>query len=800
LALSYALQSHFDIRKALAVIAQAIKPNKRNALLWARLSELHLMSGNLNKAIHTALQANKYTDTLHQSLNNRTLGFAYLARIEISKAERAFNKAIGENDADPLSRLGLGLALIRKGDLQQGRRQLEFAASLDPNNALIRSYLGKAYYEENRNTLSATQFSMAKELDANDPTAYFYDALRKHSANRPIEALADLHKSIELNDNRAIYRSKLLLDQDFAARGASLARIYDDLGFNQAAKNIASESTRRSPADHSAHRFLSDVFAAKTRFASASASELLQAQLLQPINVNPVQPQATETNLNLPNLSEPSRLGFNEFSPLFVKEKARLTGFFESGSDKTFSDEIVLSGIYGNTSYSVGQFHYETDGFREGADIEHDLYNVFLQSQVSERVNIQLEYRKRETDQGDLRLNFDPNFIPSERRLLQKKTARLGLHIKTSSNSNFLVSGIKTEQDGDSSVTFPVGSVGSNINTEGSDYQTQYIFHSTNFSWIAGLGHYDVEVQTDIRQIFNGIEFPPNIDNTDVRQSSAYLYWNHELSDTISTTVGFSYEDLNEGLVDIDNQFYIPKFGLQWHPTSRLNFRFAAFKTLKRLQPANQTLEPSQIVGFNQFFDDFNASEARVYGLGVDLHQNSNIQWGYEYIKREIERPLTTANATSTEELDENSHRLYYYHNLTERLSLSSELEWDNFKSDTNNLKELETAALPLRLVYTHPSGWQTELGVSYLQQKLTEISSLTLELGQLKEDVTLFDVKIEYKLPKRKGVISLVANNIFNKVFLYQDLRFFSSDNFAAETRFLPTRAVTGRILFYFN
>jgi hypothetical protein len=47
--------------------------------------------------------------------------------------------------------------------------------------------------------------------------------------------LQDLQKSIELNDNRAVFRSRLLLDQDLAARSASLGRIYNDLGFQQLA-------------------------------------------------------------------------------------------------------------------------------------------------------------------------------------------------------------------------------------------------------------------------------------------------------------------------------------------------------------------------------------------------------------------------------------------------------------------------------------------------------------------------------------------------------------------------------------
>src|SRR5207249_2481398 len=66
-----------------------------------------------------------------------------------------------------------------------------------------------------------------------DSTPWFYDAIEKQTTNRPVEALHDIERALELNDNRAVYRSRLQLDRDLAARSASLARIYSDLGFQQ---------------------------------------------------------------------------------------------------------------------------------------------------------------------------------------------------------------------------------------------------------------------------------------------------------------------------------------------------------------------------------------------------------------------------------------------------------------------------------------------------------------------------------------------------------------------------------------
>jgi len=55
----------------------------------------------------------------------------------------------------------------------------------------------------------------------------FISAPRKTGRrNRFNEGVGDLEHSIELNDNRALFRSRLLLDEDLAVRSSSLARIY----------------------------------------------------------------------------------------------------------------------------------------------------------------------------------------------------------------------------------------------------------------------------------------------------------------------------------------------------------------------------------------------------------------------------------------------------------------------------------------------------------------------------------------------------------------------------------------------
>jgi Tfp pilus assembly protein PilF len=293
IALSYAQQARFDLEGARASLEKAVQLDPENALAWARLAELQASFGYLTQSVESAALDPNVSRT------QTVLGFANLTKVRTQQAKEAFEKAIKLDQADPLPRLGLGLAMIRRGDLEGGRAEIEIAASLDPNNSLIRSYLGKAFFEEKRTDLDGPEFKIAKELDPKDPTPFFYDAIRKQTINRPVEALRDFQKSIELNDNRAVFRSQLKLDSDEAARSSSLARIYSDLGFQELALVEGWKSVNTDPTNHSAHRFLADSYTARPRHEIARVSELLQSQLLQPINTTPIQPRLAESNLFL---------------------------------------------------------------------------------------------------------------------------------------------------------------------------------------------------------------------------------------------------------------------------------------------------------------------------------------------------------------------------------------------------------------------------------------------------------------------------------------------------------------------
>src|SRR5207245_2635181 len=187
-------------------------------------------------------------------------GFLLAAQNKTREAINWFNEAIAVDSALGNAWLGRGLCRIRQGDAIGGREDLLVAAALEPQRALLRGYLGKAYAEEGDHPRARKELELAEGLDKNDPTAWLYSALLNQQYNRINEAIRDLEHSEDLNDNRSVYRSSLLLDQDRAVRSANLAAIYRDAGMFDVSVREASRAVIYAYANYSAHLFLANRY------------------------------------------------------------------------------------------------------------------------------------------------------------------------------------------------------------------------------------------------------------------------------------------------------------------------------------------------------------------------------------------------------------------------------------------------------------------------------------------------------------------------------------------------------------
>ena len=654
----------------------------------------------------------------------------------------------------------------------------------------MRSYLGKAYFEEKRDPLSADQLALAKKLDPKDPTPWLYDAIRKQTENRPVEALKDLQKSIELNDNRAVYRSRLLLDEDLAIRGAALARIYDELNFDQRAIVESTKSLTINPTDHSAHRFLADSYAELPRHEIARASEQLQAQLLQPINIDPVQPQLSQTNLNIIAGAGPADITLNEFTPVFQSDGVRLdlSGF--AGTQGTLGDEVVLSGIFDRVSFSLGQFHFESDGFRTNNDVEHDIFDAFVQVAVTADFDAQFEYRRRRTEQGDLRLNFNPDdFFPFERRDIDEDIYRVGLHYEPDPRSDVIASFIYGD-GGERIDDIGFLSDGSDRSYDG---QARYIFDSERVNFTAGFGISDID--TDL-EIFVGIDVFPDVS---VQQHNAYTYADIELFDDFVVTGGVSYDGFEQGVFEVDR--FNPKAGVQWDIDDNFRLRLAYFRTVKRALITDQTLEPTNVAGFNQFFDDVDGTRTERYGAALDVILAENLYGGVEFSRRKLEVPNFDLFGSSVivEDQRERIYRGYVYWAPDPRWALTFEGEYQDFERDPAAPFPLptfvKTLSFPVTISYFHPSGLYGRAGATYVHQ---EVGLPPFSVFPRDEDsFVLVDAALGYRFPNRRGLFEIEARNLLDEHFLFQDPNI--QDQEPSNPVYIPELSIMARLTLTF-
>jgi len=790
LALSYAQQAHFNINAALSTLEQAVKDTPNNAMVWSRLAEVYLMHGELDKALSAAKKANELNPKLGRT--HTVLGFAYLTRIEIAQAIETFNKAIDIDQADPLARLGLGLATIRQGNLKKGRREIEYAATLDPNNALIRSYLGKAYYEEKRNDLAATQFEMAKTLDPNDPTAYFYDAIRMQSENKNIQALNEMQQAIQKNNNRAVFSSNLKLEQDNAAKGVSQAQIYNSVGFNIEAQNLAYQSLQTDHGNHMAHRFLAEAYANRPRHEIARVSEALQALLYAPLSHNPVPPHISETNLGTLPDAGPSSNSFNTYNSLFERDGNSWSINAIVGDQQTAGDEVVYSVLENNIAMSLGQYHYQNEGFRPNNDYQQDIVNFFFQSAINPNHSIQFEFKRNETEVGDLRLRFDPNNYNINRRETDKTDSfRVGYNWKLNNHSNWVsslsvISRDFTRED-HSVLAAGAGPGGADVILEddlddhhsGHIFETQYLYKNNWLTSLMGAGNYDLTVTSD--EIFQLTANDAILtggttrSTTQQTQSNIYLY-NYINIKNINIIFGFSNDDSNSDYIYGSANKLNHKLGILFDATKDVKIRAAAFSTLTRSLTTSQTIEPTQIAGFNQFYEDQLATTADNLALGIDYRTKSNSA-GIELIKRNLIIPGNDSGNRIEDGQKELVYRAYLHFLLNNNISTGIEWLYEEFDKEltsrlpSNQPKNLMTHKIPL-FVSTSILNFSARLSMTYYDQDVITPDA-SQNLSTQRDSFWIGNLQLSHKLSKRNGEIRLTVNNLFDQKFGYYDSTF---------------------------
>jgi tetratricopeptide (TPR) repeat protein len=282
--LALANLAHFDMKTAKQNLDKALAADPAYVEAYIYLARIWLGSDYLYRAQRTIDTALKLAP--HEAEVLSMAGFIRLGFRDYPGARNYFDQAIKANPNFGDPHLGLGHYQFRYRDYSRGLAEILTSTLLEPRVSLYQSFLGKAFYQMRVFDKALETYDYAKTLDPNDPTPYLYKGIALSDLNRPGEAIEEFNRSIELNDNRAVFRSRLMLDRDLAVRNYNLSYAYNNLGLGLWAYSKALTAAQRDPTNSSAQLFLANAFAATRQRVGATSSAFLLYKLLSPANQN----------------------------------------------------------------------------------------------------------------------------------------------------------------------------------------------------------------------------------------------------------------------------------------------------------------------------------------------------------------------------------------------------------------------------------------------------------------------------------------------------------------------------------
>ncbi|HXU77594.1 MAG TPA: TonB-dependent receptor [Methylomirabilota bacterium] len=645
LAESYIRQARFDLAGALEAARQATLKSPQFGLAWSRVAELQFSHGRRRPAIEALARSLELSPRNAQAWALQ--GFIAAEDRRLADARGAFEKAIALDPALGNGWLGRGLILLREGHKSAGRADLQTAAATEPNRSLLRSYLGKAFEHDYSPVRAEKELRLAEALDQGDPTPWLYSALVLRQQLEFNRAVDDLQHSIDLNDNRAVYRSRLLLDQDLAVRNASLATIYGDAGMREVSAREAARAVSADYGNPSAHLFLAESFNAlrdPTRFnlriEPAWFNELLLANLLAPVGGGSLSQ----------NISQ------QEYSRLFASDRLGLSSFSEVRSDGQYRELASQFGTYHDFSYALDLDYQHNDGVRPNNELSRIEWYSTAKFQLTPDDSLLVLLKYQDYHSGDNFQYYDPSAVRRDLETFgvtnapivrtnftfdeyQKPIAVLGYHRQWAPGMHTLFLGGRLENDqrfttSDASQLIlskdPAGNV---VAADSAPFDIRYrsVFeaYTSELNQILQFEHHTLLIggrfQTGHFNTTDQLNLSPEaarlstifdnpaaaLDTRDrFERISGYGYYTWQPFDALHLTAGLVYDRLtypenfrmppiSDGSITRDQ--LSPKAALVWSPLSELTLRGMYARSLGGVTFDDTfRLEPTQLAGFSQ--------------------------------------------------------------------------------------------------------------------------------------------------------------------------------------------------------
>jgi tetratricopeptide (TPR) repeat protein len=735
--LAWALQSHFDLQGATREATKAVELDPAHIRAKMTLARLLFGAGYVTEAeglVEEVLMLNPQEPLAH-SLK----GYLLLSRGRTDEALAGFQEAIKLDPSQAEPHLGMGIASMRKGDTPLALEEILAATLLEPRVALNFTYLGKALYDLKEFDRALQALEWAKLLDPRDPTPYLYTGIILTDLNQAGPAIRDLEKSVELNDNRAVYRSRFLLDQDRAVRNIDLARSYENLGLTSMARNRALLSLKDDPSNSSAHLFMANTLINEKDRTAAGSSELLKFLLLMPANQN-------------------SFNTFNDYTSFFERPKIQGRLEMEAGTQDWQRYNGVIWGAYENLAARQALTYDSDAGFKD-TNFKRSWDNMgFFKYQADWNQELLLFYQYREGRTGDR--STDQNaFLREDRDLTEdfdSSNVTLGYHMRTAPHSDILLV-VQRETfklkdlDGKlGEIPWFVGPFKLQQISDKVDLHTLYwhLGGSHTFRWgehrvVYGFDAFRGETELGETTTNAVINLSPRhlLPPLNVRNRIRPFYLTLYAQDTwrvlpeLSIEAGLYYERTEDGSAtpyfssrEFDIERVHPRAGLIFQPSRDHTFRLGYARYIMNPFLAAWELRPSDMAGFTIGQDAFNSALQEDLSLAWEGHLSRPVFLRAEIFKskrtEQLEDPLLRGFSSSKRDfyggrLDANIMILDYFGFTPGYRYLRSkdhELTWTHSFYPERWREDHE---LQMGFHFLHPTGWKASFIATYVKQFL---------------------------------------------------------------------------------
>jgi len=795
----------FNLPAARRNLEMALRADPRFVEAYVYLARIWLGSEYLDRAWRSIEPALKLAPREGEVLTQA--GFIRLGYRDYQGAAQFFTQAIKAGPGLGEPHLGMGHYHFRYREFNKGLTEILTATLLEPRVALYQSNLGKALYQVRAFDKALEIYDYAKTLDPRDPTPYFYKGVALTDLNRPGEAVQEINRSIELNDNRAIFRSRLMLDRDLAVRNFDLARAYIQLGLGDWATSKAVTAVKNDFSNSSAHRFLGAAYLFSPQRTSAATTEILLNQLLSPANQNTFS------------------LG-NDYTPMFEMPYFRVLaqGGIGAWRENQAVQEHGLE-VYGGRpglGFTVGGFYRDDRGFRaRNSDDQAYIINNITKYEptVKDSFTGYVSYLDREVGDNSFLSDYSYQNAPRLRRYEHWRTYQMGYVRRFNPNLLFLT--YFNYQNNDTrfnNFPFTFTDLGGGfvarkdftetlVPRENLNFQMQKQLVLGNHTFISGFDYFSGHLKfrqlnrftiffQDIPQftlLLRDDSKPPD------RSTTFYLidYW--KLTPSLLLELGvfgdFAKNSRPGFARPVSNNLASPLLGVNYSINARHTLRLAVQRHLN-VHDNPPLLAPADVAGFPRQINTFPGSEVREAGVAWEAQWNPRTFSVARLNAQRISTPqfnqFVSNNQLMEQEIWQTWKRyvasLAVNRILSPSWGLAAGVAGKRFVPDPDPglqllSRDFSEVEWNLGLFFRYPQGWFGGAGTRLVYQHLKNRSDNLFGL---------VDLRFGKEFANKRGQAVLEVTNLFNRHFSYQQ-------EFIALERFYPVRRIMFKLALWF-